>query len=469
MVQEVRCPVVVGRDTELGALREAVERAVGGDGQTVFVLGEAGVGKSRVAAAAAEVARSAGMALLRGRAARSPAPAPYRPLSEAFSSALRGSGPPDGPATAGLRPAVEVLVPAWAAARGDAPAEPSAVLVGEAALALFDALGGRGAFLVLEDLQWADPETLGVLEYLADKLADRAAVVVATARSGEGGDAERLARALSGRRMARVFELDRLPGDDVARIIAASLRTTAPPAELVEVVGDRAGGLPLLVEELLASLIDSGAVAPAGHRWEVRGELPMIVPSSFALAVNDRLDAMPAPSRAVMESAAVLGEHFDWRLVVAMTGGGGDAVVTALRHGTDVALIEQDGGGRFRFRHSLTCNAVLDALLPPERARLAYRALDALGTCGAPVTRSASASPPGSPRSPVTRRWRTSCPSRRVSPPCGGVRSPRPGTPRIGLPGSPAPRHSWPTPSVRSSTPGSPPATRRALSSSGSA
>ena len=83
---EVRCPVLVGREAEAAVLHGAVARGGAGDGAVVFVLGEAGVGKTRLASAAAAAAHEVGMTVLRGRAARSPAPVPYRPLAEAVLS-----------------------------------------------------------------------------------------------------------------------------------------------------------------------------------------------------------------------------------------------------------------------------------------------------------------------------------------------------------------------------------------------
>jgi len=133
---------VVGRSAELDLLAAAVEAAAAGTGGVVFLMGEAGMGKTRLAAEAVELARSSGMAVLPGRATPSPTPAPYRPLAEAFGSTWRGRGPPAGPAQEGLRPALEILVPAWATPRDDRRTAASTVTIGEAALALLEGLGG---------------------------------------------------------------------------------------------------------------------------------------------------------------------------------------------------------------------------------------------------------------------------------------------------------------------------------------
>jgi hypothetical protein len=194
---------VVGRSAELDLLATAVEGAAGGAGGIVFLTGEPGMGKTRLAAETVELARSSGMAILSGRATPSPTPVPYRPLAEAFGSAWRGRGPPARPAQEGLRPAMEILVPAWATAGDERHAAASTVTIGEAALVLLDGLDGAGALIVVDDLQWSDPESLEVLEYLADTVSQRPVLVVLTVRTGEGPGAERLAHTLAARRSAR--------------------------------------------------------------------------------------------------------------------------------------------------------------------------------------------------------------------------------------------------------------------------
>ena len=377
-MREVRCPVVVGRSAELDVITAAVEAAAAGNGGIVVLLGEAGMGKTRLAAEAVELARSSGMAVLPGRATSSPTPAPYRPLAEAFGSAWRGSEPPAGPAREGLRPALEILVPAWATPRDDRRTAASTVTIGEAALALLEGLGGAGALLVVDDLHWSDPESLEVLDYLADMVPERPVLVVLTVRTGDGPAAERLARTLAARRSARLVPLGPLDELGVRAAVAAALGTTDPPHELVAAVVERSGGSPFLVEELLASLIGVRALAHTGAGWEVRGALPVVVPESFALAVADRLAALPAAARGVVEMAAVLGERFDWRLVDAAVPGD---VVVALPLAAESRLVEEEerGSGGFRFRHALTRTAVLGMLVAPERARLAGRALTAMG------------------------------------------------------------------------------------------
>jgi DNA-binding NarL/FixJ family response regulator len=377
----VRCPVLVGRDSEAEMLSRAVAGAASGHGSVVVVLGEAGVGKSRLTAAAAAMARSRGMTVLRGRAAASPTPVPYRPLAEALLSRLRASGPPDVPELAGFGPALSAIVPAWSSPRHHSRPESSVIVLGEAVLAVLRVVAGTsGAFVLLEDLHWADPGTLELLDYLVDKLDECAVTVVATVRAGEGSPAEKQARQFGARRQAEVIELDRLRADGVSAMVAASLGSGEVPADLVDSVRHASDGLPFLVEEVLAALVDSGTVARGDAGWEVRGRLEPAVPPSFAELVGERMASLPPSAAQVVRAAAVLGERFDWSLLGEVCRVDDDALAAALHAAADVQLVEEDRTTPgFRFRHALTRTAVIGALLLPERVAIADRALTALG------------------------------------------------------------------------------------------
>ncbi|MDQ4089463.1 MAG: AAA family ATPase, partial [Actinomycetota bacterium] len=301
LVRDLRCSVLVGRDVELEQLLDAIERTGAGAGETVVLLGEAGVGKSRLAEAAVAAARSRGIVVLRGRGTPSPAPAPYRPIAEALLSGLRDPEmrPPDG--LSRFRAAFGVLVPGWSGDDVGLPAYPSVILLGESVLALLRVLGGPGGvLLLLEDLHWADPGTLELLDYVVDKLGASKAVVLATVRAGEASPAEKLARSLHARRQVSVVDLGRLPADDVTRMVAACLGQEHPPSELVRVVHEASDGLPFLVEEVLTALVSTHSIVRAEDGWRVVGPLRSRVPPSFAATVEERMRALSPPARRVV-------------------------------------------------------------------------------------------------------------------------------------------------------------------------
>lgn len=368
---------MIGRTDELCILQETV-LAAREQGSALAVVGEAGVGKSRLVTAAAAVAASRDMAVLRGRAVASPAPAPYRPLSEALLSYLRNVEQPPPQAFPGLWAAVRLLVPPWSADGSWELAEPSTVVVGEAVLALLVHITSVGsAVVVLEDLHWTDPDTLAVIEYVADKLAGLPVALVLTARTGEGAGAEALVDRLAVARQLQRVALGRLSPDDVAQIVVASLGGGVVRPEVLDAIVGGSDGLPFLAEELLGSLVAGGSLVRRGSGWDVAGELRLSVPGSFAHDVRSRIESLSATSKLLMQAAAVLGEHFDWRVLAAMTGFDEDMVTAGLRDGASLRLLEERGPvGGFRFRHALSREAVLESALAPERDRLARRALD---------------------------------------------------------------------------------------------
>src|SRR4051812_20198867 len=101
---QILCPIVVGRDGELDQLRAMLAAAHDGHGGVVAFVGEAGIGKSRLARVAQDEAAAAGLLVIKGRAAPSAAPVPYRPLAEAFRAALRPGEIANDPNLAPFRP-----------------------------------------------------------------------------------------------------------------------------------------------------------------------------------------------------------------------------------------------------------------------------------------------------------------------------------------------------------------------------
>ena len=375
-MRQVLCPVLVGREEEVQVLLAALDQAGDGHGGTFLVVGEAGVGKSRLVREVSRAAGSRGLPVLTGRAVSGGAPVAFRPLAEAVLGGLRGRGELDLPELRPFRPALGRLVPDWLAGKPAAEVE-SPVLLGEGLLRLLRGLdGGRGCLLVLEDLHWADPESLAVLEYLADNVAGERIVCLGTLRPGDGAD-RGLIGTLVDRRAARVVELARLGDEATIGVARACLDAAVLPAPVEAFIGACADGLPFLVEELLAGLVGAGVLVERDGRWLTTGPLDWRVPPTFADAVGRRLDALTAQARGVLRAAAVLGRSFDWSLLSAVTGLADAEVVAVLRQAVSTQLLTAQADG-FRFRHALTRDAVLGDLVAPERAGLAGRALAAV-------------------------------------------------------------------------------------------
>lgn len=338
------------------------------------------MGKSRLARETLDVARRRQFTVLWGRATPSSTQVAFRPLAEALLSQFRDAGPPDGPELAPFRPILARLVPEWRGKAGE-QAEESIVLLAEAVLRLLRVLGRtHGCLLVLEDLHWADPDSLAILEYLADNLVSEPVVCLGTLRPEEPSPAFAVASGLVARRAASAIELSPLPGSDISTMARACLDVPSLPPEFDAILRECSDGLPFLVEELLAGAAGAGAVVREDRGWRVRPGFEPGVPRTFGATVADRLGTLGAPAAAALGAAAVLGRAFDWTLLPAMTGLSEQEVLAALGRATTAQLLvcEQRGVGSFRFRHALTRDAVLGRLVPGERALLARSALCAV-------------------------------------------------------------------------------------------
>lgn len=365
----MRCPELVGRVEEVDRLCDRLRSLAGAGGGLLALVGEAGAGKSRLLQVVAEVAEADGLAVLSGRAVPSGSPVPHRPIAEALLAAFRVVDPPDDPRLAGFERHLGRLVPAWG---GAGAAEDSPLLLAEALVRLLSVLAGeRGSVLLLEDVHWADPETVAVLDYLADALRGEPVLCVVTTRPA-GAAAGVLAR-IERRDPAAVVRVGHLAETDVVRMVAACLAVDDPPAGLSGFVRSHSDGNPFLVEELLAGLVAAGELREDRGHWAVTGPLTPSVPANLRESIQQRLAALDPDARRVLGAAALLGRHFEWELLPGIAEVDGRAAADALRAAVVEQLIDVDGDG-FVFRHALTREAVLADLLPPERRSLAARA-----------------------------------------------------------------------------------------------
>ena len=354
-VDGVLCPVVVGRSVELAALAGLVADAADGRGGVAVLVGEAGVGKSRLAREAAALAAGRGVLVLSGRAVPAGSPLPFRPLSEAMLVASRGKRPPDSPELTGFGGQLARLVPDWGAGDTTGGADNSPVLVGEAVVRLLRVLGGAAeCLLVLEDLHWADPETLAVVDYLADTLAAERVLCLATTRSAGPSHVADVLDRLRSRRVGTVLPLAPLSDGDCADMVRACLSGAEEVDRAVPAfVAEHSDGLPFLIEELLAGLVTSGALTREDGRWRAEQLPTPSVPASFAASLGARLRTLDPDARHVLAAAAVLGRRFDWDLLPGVAAVDGATVVGSLRRAVETQLVAVDGQ-RFRFRHALT-------------------------------------------------------------------------------------------------------------------
>ncbi len=357
IVGEVLCPVLVGRRAEIRALESALAGALAGRGGCAVITGEAGIGKSRLMRELMGMAAGQQTLVVMGRAVPASASAAYRPVTEALLQLLRRRPLPDDPSLAPWLPHLAALLPG--AVVGSPVARPgrgvdSQAARGEAVLRLLRRLEPDGLVVAIEDLHWADPDTVSLVEYLADNAADQPVLFAVSLRAEPPTPASDLARRQRGRRGIVHLPLGRLSEAEVGEMIAAC----SPGADVEEQsrVRRASEGVPLFVEELLAS--------PG-------------IPETISDTVRGRLAEFPDHERAVLEAAAVMGRHFDWELLPAASGQPAELVSRALARAVGRVLVTADGT-RFQFRHALTREAVLMSTLPPRLRQAAANALAAV-------------------------------------------------------------------------------------------
>ncbi len=378
---------LVGRDAQLRVVDEALAGTAAGRGRIVLVAGEPGIGKTRLAEEAARRARASGVAVGWGRSDQDAGAPPFWPWTQVLRSLL-GDGTPGAP-SAGLGSSAVELAPILPELAGGAPLPPAPVVDPEAArfrlcqaatAVLGELACGRRLLLVLDDLQWADVASHRLLSHLATTLADAPVVVLVTYRDSDLDAWEPLAETLA--ELARAVPVDRLElagleVADVARVMARHVGTD-PDDELARLVGDRTGGNPFFVLEVLRLLGANG--------WPERttGEAATLVAQQVPAGVRDvlrrRLARLPDQTRTVLLVAAVVGQQFDLDVVRAVTGLDDDDALAALELTVSAGLVVEDPArvGRFRFAHALIREAIYGEISRARRARLHARVGQAL-------------------------------------------------------------------------------------------
>jgi DNA-binding CsgD family transcriptional regulator len=361
---------LIARRAELSILTGAVEAAKCGAGEAVLITGEAGVGKTRLLVEAQHEAERRKLLVLKGRAVESGGA--YRPLVDAFARAsLPFTHEPD---LAGVRPTLSRVLPGWTTDHDVlAPmADPAAVLA-EALILLLRAMAADGAVLLVDDLQWADEDTISVLTYLADSVEDLPLALLLAART-EPLLPDRLER-LSAARSIRELPLSRLAPSEVANAFRAQQLPGLAP-EAVDQLVIAVDGLPLVLDEFVRQLREN---PPAMGEPDIRH-------TTLAAAVQKRLRRLTGDSRVVLDALSVLGET-ESELLAAVTGLDEATLSAAIHDAVSSTLLVPAGTPLgVTWRHPLMRDAVRDLLLPLEQQALARRAADHLMTSTADLS-----------------------------------------------------------------------------------
>ena len=378
---------LIGRADELELARAMLRRTNDGTPGVLLVGGEAGVGRSRLAAAIAAEAVATGVRAATGTCVRMDAGAlTYAAIITALRSLVAAADPAEVARTLGAyRHQVAWLLPEIARPMPDAPA------AGEGPMArqrLFEAVTGwlnrmaegGPVLLIVEDLQWADAATLDLLRALAVGLTGRTALVV-TLRTDEAlPPAIRATVAELVRAGAERVELIPFRRDELASLASAVRGAAASEIddEALDALLERTGGNAFLAMELIeAGLLEPGA--PEG-----------VVPASLHDILDARLGALDAGILEVLRAAAMQPGPIDDELLASVLDRPVGVVGAALREARESGVLTATEGVH-AFRHAMQAEVLLDQLGPGERRALHAAYADALAGARGPARATAAA------------------------------------------------------------------------------
>ena len=373
----------VGRERELGELVRGVEDAFAGRGSLFLLVGEPGVGKSRLAEELTARARARGARVLVGRcweAGGAPAYWPWvqslRPyLREADAEVIRsqlGQGAVD---VARLHPELRERL-------GDLAPAPAIESEG-ARFRLFDSLtafikrmaAAQPLVVMLDDLHAADEPSLLLLRFVARELGDSRLMVVGAYRDVDPTLTEPLTTTvteLAREPVTRTLALSGLAASDVVRFIEAAA-PGAPAAELGPSLHAETEGNPLFVGEIVRLLATE-------QRLREPGTGPLAIPQSVREVIGRRLRYLSSECDRLLTVASVMGREFDIDPLAAVIGLDRDAVLELLDEAIEARVVSEVSGaiGRLRFAHALIRDAAYHRLTSGRRARLHRQVGEAL-------------------------------------------------------------------------------------------
>ena len=375
-VDAMMSPVTVGREQELTVLGDALRQAASGRGSTIFLLGEAGAGKTRILREATARAREKGMAVLSSAAPSTISPPPFGMLARALRAFTRHMSV-DADQLRPFAPGLRLVLPEWpsTSAEPSLTSEQLRLLVLEGALQLLLlSAKPRGTLLVFDDLHKADPESLEFLHHACAAIDMEKVLILAVIRTGEGSSAEVEAKDMAQAGQATALDISGLDVNATAALVG-EIVGAEPPETIVQQVLASTDGNPLLVEELIDAMLRTGAIQPAqaGVTWS--HPTRSVVPRTILAQVRQRLGSLNSDARRLLRAAAVLG-RFEPDLIAAMLETKPETLDECLNHVLASGLLEH--ADQINFRHTLLMEAVLETVLPDERQEMHLRAARAI-------------------------------------------------------------------------------------------
>ncbi|MFG1703621.1 BTAD domain-containing putative transcriptional regulator [Nonomuraea sp. M3C6] len=350
---------LVGRDEWLARLTGYLVDATAGRGSVVLVTGEPGIGKTGLARALTATAAAMGVRTGWGRCEEAVGAPALWPWSQALGPLVNAAG------AATRLPALAALLPDLDGTAA-ADVDTAAFKLAEATAALLRAAGPT--LLVLDDLHWADGDTLRLVRRLGTMLAGLPVVLLLTSRDAQADRTPELADTLADLARADLVRVG-LRGLDQAGVRAYVRLSYGVeiPDEVAAALRERTNGNPFFVGEVVRLLADERRLTEPGTVAALR------VPDGVRDVVRRRISQLPGDVETLLSTAAAFGPTFDVDLVETASGLTADAAMSATEAALLAGLIVEEGVGH-RFTHALVQEAVY-VRLPPSRRRQLHAAI----------------------------------------------------------------------------------------------
>jgi class 3 adenylate cyclase/tetratricopeptide (TPR) repeat protein len=380
---------LVGRDREVAAAEDALAAAIEGEAQVVGIVGEAGVGKSRLCDELARSATAHGLVVRRTTGVSHGRDLPLLPILALLRDyfAITDSDSPEEARAKiagrllGLDPGlVEALPLLFDFLEVPDPRQRAPKLAPEVRMrTIFATLRWiterrserEVLILIFEDLHWFDPQSLAFLERLIESFQGSRTLVVVNFRPGFSASWMRKA-------FYRQVALSPLRDEAVAELLGSLLGADFSLAPLLGFVLERTGGNPFFIEELVRALVDDGTLGGGGGSYRLNRALDLIhVPPNVQSLLAARIDKLPEREKRLLQAAAVIGRTFSQpvlRKVAGLSDDDLDAVLFVLCEAGFVQTESVHPIAVYRFWHPLTQDVAYQSLLSERRARL-HRAI----------------------------------------------------------------------------------------------
>jgi class 3 adenylate cyclase/tetratricopeptide (TPR) repeat protein len=383
----------VGRDAEMRQIRSLASRVSRGHGQIVALVGEPGVGKSRLARELAGSDDVRGWTVLTGGAAAFGATTPYLPVVglirrylglddrdrpelvlETVRDRLADSGMISPADEAPLLAVLDVPVddPRWEALQ---PSERRQRTLEALKRLLFALAQVQPVLVIIEDLQWIDSETQSFLDGLVRVIAASRLLLLVTYRP-------EYSHGWVNQSIYTQLRVDPLPQDGAAALLDDLLGLGAPLAPLKGYLVERTEGNPLFLEEMVRALIETKVVS--GERGAYRLEQPLEsirVPGTVNAVLAARIDRLSSPDKRLLQCAAVIGRHVPLVLLTAIADQDERSMAESLARLQTAELLYETSlppDAQYTFKHGLTQEVSYSALLQGPRRQLHEKVLEAL-------------------------------------------------------------------------------------------